>query len=340
MMKVKWMACLLMAVFALTAAAQAQEQNNAAAAANQAAGQAEAARQDTSQSLGLGQDASQPAGLGAEQPAARDTGAQSQLQSPPAPDRSLIRGDQSRPAQLGDEGQAQSSPEGDRGELGILLMDIEGPGVAIRRVTDGSAADQAGLESGDVLMQVNGQWISSPDQAAQMIREMPVGQTARLQIWRNDQPQEIAATIGEARRAMMREAGENADEPYRVGFRGEGSESSGNLSQRIMRLEQQLAMLRQELQQLRQQRGQSNLGPDAATGIQPQPGGATAAPGTSLDSTTSTTDAPPSGLGAPGTDATQSDLGTPVTDATQPGDVGTPDASGAGSQNQSDDLLK
>ena len=68
--------------------------------------------------------------------------------------QSLIRQNQSA---------APSTTNGQRAELGVWLQGGNGPGVLIQRITQGGAADVAGLREGDVVLQVNGRPVTSPD---------------------------------------------------------------------------------------------------------------------------------------------------------------------------------
>jgi membrane-associated protease RseP (regulator of RpoE activity) len=77
-----------------------------------------------------------------------------------------------RQGQAGDQG---TTGAGRPGELGVWLVASGGPGVQVRRVTEGSAAAQAGLQPGDVLLQVNGQSTTSPQAVSQMISECRPG---------------------------------------------------------------------------------------------------------------------------------------------------------------------
>jgi len=129
-----------------------------------------------------------------------------------------------------------------RGELGVWLVASGGPGVEIRRVTIGSAADEAGLQQGDVILQVNGQDIASPGDAQRAIRQIAPGQMAMLEIWRNGEQQQIEANLRPAREST-----------YQVGFRGDESASNNGLASRTMRLEEQVGMLMQEVQRMRQE---------------------------------------------------------------------------------------
>ena len=83
-----------------------------------------------------------------------DAASRSAMQPPQRPDRSVLTGSyQARCWQATDDGQR-------RGELGVWMGETGGPGVQILRITGGSAAEQAGLRVGDVILQVNGQGAS------------------------------------------------------------------------------------------------------------------------------------------------------------------------------------
>jgi len=197
-------------------------------------------------------DASQPSNQQAQR--GQDTAQQ---------DRSMIG---SGTAQQGQPGTA-----GQRGELGVFVIESAGPGVRISRVTSGSAADQAGLEAGDVLMVINGQEVDRPQEVIRMIRALAAGELANLRVWRDGQEQEIAATLQPL----------GARDRYRSNFRGESSGMNGDLAQRTQRLEQQLGMVMQELQRLRQEvmRLRGGGGALGTTGIDPQQPPDTAQPG-------------------------------------------------------------
>ena len=137
----------------------------------------------------------------------------------------------------------QPGAEAQRGELGVFVIESAGPGVRVNRVAPGSAADEAGLEAGDVLMVINGQAVDQPQEVIRIIRAIAAGDMANLRIWRDGREQELAATLRPMR----------ARESYQSNFRGESSGMNGDLAQRTQKLEQQLSMVMQELQRLRQE---------------------------------------------------------------------------------------
>jgi hypothetical protein len=137
-----------------------------------------------------------------------------------------------------------------RGELGVWLASSGGAGVEVRRITAGSPAAQAGLRSGDIILQVNGRGATSPLAVSQMIRSLPAGQAVTIEVWRDGQQQELQAMLRPVR------------DPYETAYRGETTAIGGgssDLASRTMRLEEQLAMVMQELRALRQEMAQLRM---------------------------------------------------------------------------------
>jgi serine protease Do len=67
-------------------------------------------------------------------------------------------------------------------------------GVEITRVEDGSPADKAGLKSGDVVLEYNGQRVEGMEQFGRMVRETPAGREVKLLVTRAGSTQTITAT--------------------------------------------------------------------------------------------------------------------------------------------------
>jgi len=200
-----------------------------------------------------------------------------------------------------------------RGELGVWMTENDGPGVRILRVTPGSAADQAGLRVGDFVLQVNGRGASSPQRAADLIREIPIGQSGTLTIWRNGDQQQLRITMQPARertRDVVSDMGrEMGDDSYQVGFH-EDERSTGGDSSRIMRLEQQIGSLTQELATMRQEMAQlrsagsvhtagfnADVNQGSAPPAQPAPNAAPASAAAPAPASAPNTVGPPPGFG-------------------------------------------
>jgi len=91
--------------------------------------------------------------------------------------------------------------------LGVAVADVnpdrvkalklkEERGVEITRVEDDSPAAKAGLKTGDVVLEYNGQRVEGTEQFVRMVRETPEGRQARLVVSRDGSTQTLTATIG------------------------------------------------------------------------------------------------------------------------------------------------
>jgi serine protease Do len=70
-------------------------------------------------------------------------------------------------------------------------------GVLVAAVVQGSPADQAGLQQGDVIEQINRQSVASPDDVTKLIKTMKVGEKATLVVWRQGNVQPVDVTLGD-----------------------------------------------------------------------------------------------------------------------------------------------
>lgn len=71
----------------------------------------------------------------------------------------------------------------------------EEAGVEITQVYANSPAASAGLMSGDVVLEYNGQRVEGMEQFARLVRETPAGREVKLQIFRNGAMQTIAVRV-------------------------------------------------------------------------------------------------------------------------------------------------
>mgnify|MGYP003289653039 CR=1 FL=1 len=94
-----------------------------------------------------------------------------------------------------------------RGQLGIVVLRIpseeatrmgitQGPGVVVYQVQSGSAADRAGLRTGDVITALNGEAVSDPNTFRNKIASTPPGSEITLNVRREGREQ-VRATLGE-----------------------------------------------------------------------------------------------------------------------------------------------
>jgi serine protease Do len=85
----------------------------------------------------------------------------------------------------------------DKGRWGVGLADltpdvrqqIEAPasvhGAVIQNVREGSPADNAGLQRGDIIISVNRKPVASASDVAQQLSGLPAGQDALVLVWSN-----------------------------------------------------------------------------------------------------------------------------------------------------------
>jgi serine protease Do len=95
-----------------------------------------------------------------------------------------------------------------RGYLGVTIQAVDpemanafglphGGGALIGDATPNGPAAKAGIERGDIVLQLNGQSVSGPDQLSVEISEMAPGSVAHLQIYRDGKTQNLDVTLGE-----------------------------------------------------------------------------------------------------------------------------------------------
>jgi serine protease Do len=91
--------------------------------------------------------------------------------------------------------------------LGVNLAEIdanrakelklkEDYGVEISRVEENSPAEKAGVKTGDVVLEYNGQRVEGMEQFGRMVRETPPGREAKLTVSRNGAVQTLTAVLG------------------------------------------------------------------------------------------------------------------------------------------------
>jgi predicted metalloprotease with PDZ domain len=88
--------------------------------------------------------------------------------------------------------------EKEHGHLGVMLSEKKGT-VRILEVVEGSAADKAGLEEGDVIVEVDGRKVEGASDVVDRIRDLDAGQSLRLKVSRDGQAVEKVAVLDEKR---------------------------------------------------------------------------------------------------------------------------------------------
>jgi S1-C subfamily serine protease len=70
-------------------------------------------------------------------------------------------------------------------------------GVVVENVVQNSPAEKAGLQSGDIILQLNHQKVTSREQLANAVAKMKVGDKITLLVWRNGSLQPVDVTLGD-----------------------------------------------------------------------------------------------------------------------------------------------
>ncbi len=121
----------------------------------------------------------------------------------------VIAGDAQTPAP-GAKGETKSFSfffDGDGSYLGVQTEEItkdnfakyglrEVRGVGVEKVMDGSPAEKAGLQSGDVIVRFNNEEITSVRKLTRLLGEVAADHHAKLTIVRNGGERELTATLG------------------------------------------------------------------------------------------------------------------------------------------------
>jgi len=87
-----------------------------------------------------------------------------------------------------------------RGQLGFIGGEYRNrPGIEVTAVANGSAADEAGLQPGDIILAIDGIRLESASKTLDMIAETAPGTTLELEISRGGNPLTIKALVAELR---------------------------------------------------------------------------------------------------------------------------------------------
>lgn len=74
---------------------------------------------------------------------------------------------------------------------------LSGPGVEVRALAPGEAAERAGIRAGDVILSIDGEAVGSPERLARIVRARRPGDTVRVLLFREGKEIEISVMLGE-----------------------------------------------------------------------------------------------------------------------------------------------
>ncbi|MCB1957637.1 MAG: PDZ domain-containing protein, partial [Rhodocyclaceae bacterium] len=69
-------------------------------------------------------------------------------------------------------------------------------GALVARVEPGSAAEEAGVQPGDVILEVNGNKVGESNELPRLIGEMRPGTQVELKVWRDARARKLKVTLG------------------------------------------------------------------------------------------------------------------------------------------------
>jgi len=101
-----------------------------------------------------------------------------------------------------------------RGQLGVLIQQVDqsladsfkldaGKGALVAEVMKGSAADKAGLKSGDIILKFNGKDVEGPGQLKNLVGMTTPGEKTELLVFRNGKEWHVTVKIGELTDAIV-----------------------------------------------------------------------------------------------------------------------------------------
>jgi serine protease Do len=118
-----------------------------------------------------------------------------------------------------------------RGQLGVIIQEMtrdlakqfglsEPEGVLVSQVNEGSPAEKAGLEAGDVIIRYDGKEANSVRQLRNLVAATTPGTKVRIEILRDGKSQTLSATIGTQTASTLRgvPSAEGADELAKLGL--------------------------------------------------------------------------------------------------------------------------
>jgi serine protease Do len=103
--------------------------------------------------------------------------------------------------------QLETSGHVTRGKLGVVIQPVnqaladsfglpQPEGALVSSVEKGGPAERAGIQTGDVILKLNGKAVNTSEELPAEIAELEPGQTVNLQVWRKHETQNIDVKLG------------------------------------------------------------------------------------------------------------------------------------------------
>lgn len=140
-----------------------------------------------------------------------------------------------------------------RGGLGISVVNTQ-RGVRVRDVMRNSPAEQAGIEQGDQIVEVDNTRINGPEQLVRVVSRANPGEQVEIRLIRDGQEQTVRARLESRREALnmdQRRRGDRMGQTERFYRGGTPPWSGDDLRNRVQQLDRQVEMLRREIRDLR-----------------------------------------------------------------------------------------
>jgi serine protease Do len=108
---------------------------------------------------------------------------------------------------MGVSQQLQATGHVTRGKVGVTIQRVtqgladsfglpQPEGALVANVEKGGPAEKAGIQSGDVIVKLNGELLKDSSDLSVQIAAIPPGTVVNLEVWRNHAPKNIAVTLG------------------------------------------------------------------------------------------------------------------------------------------------
>jgi S1-C subfamily serine protease len=139
-----------------------------------------------------------------------------------------------------------------RGQLGVQIQDLTsametalqtgaGKGALVTSVMPGSAAEAAGIEASDVIVEIDGRKIESGRELRNVVGLMSLNQEVELLVFRDGQSQRVKAVVGGSQPSVAANAqdeGRQLADPVYQGAQLRSVEQAGSTGVEVVNVEQ------------------------------------------------------------------------------------------------------